>query len=435
MRRRLIILGAAAVLAAAALLFGGAFRTGTPHRAAAAGAAPPAKPTTVATIDRLEAALRVDPRDARSWAELGLAYEQRARETSDPSYYTKADRALRRALRISPRDLAATTGIGSLALSRHRFREALRYGRVARRLAPDAAAPHAIVGDALLELGRYAAAFRSFETLASLKPGVAAYARISYARELLGQTRGAIEAMRLAATTAAGDPDQAAWTHWQLGKLYWSIGRLGAAASEYRTALAVSPGYAAALDALADVEAARGRPVRALELARRAVEANPASSHFRLGLAGMYDLTGQARRAELQYRLVVKADRLLAAHGARTALETALVQADRGVRLRQTLALARQAQRERPSIDGDDVLAWALQRNGRCAEALRFSRRALRLGTRDALKFFHRGMIERCLGRRAIARTWFAAALKINPYFSLQWAPVARAALRQPASE
>ena len=94
--------------------------------------------------------------------------------------------------------------------------------------------------------------------------------------------------------------------------------------------------------------------------------------------------------------------------------------------LGRALALARQAQRARPSIDGDDVLSWALARNGRCAEALPYSRRALRLGTLDALKFFHRGMIERCLGHDSDARGWFERALRLNPQFSLLWSPVAR---------
>ena len=70
--------------------------------------------------------------------------------------------------------------------------------------------------------------------------------------------------------------------------------------------------------------------------------------------------------------------------------------------------------------------AWALARNGRCAEALRHSNRALRLGTLDAAKFFHRGMIERCLGNRAEAKSWFRRALRLNPRFSVLWAPVAR---------
>jgi len=69
---------------------------------------------------------------------------------------------------------------------------------------------------------------------------------------------------------------------------------------------------------------------------------------------------------------------------------------------------ARVGRAERPSIDGDDVLGWAFYKNGRCGEALAHSRRALRLGTHDALKIFHRGMIELCLGRRAEGRTSLA---------------------------
>jgi Flp pilus assembly protein TadD len=72
------------------------------------------------------------------------------------------------------------------------------------------------------------------------------------------------------------------------------------------------------------------------------------------------------------------------------------------------------------------VLAWALARNGRCGEARRWSQRSLRLGTRDASYFFHRGMIERCLGRNADARRWFRLALDTNPHFSLLWSPTAR---------
>ncbi|MGI8422224.1 MAG: tetratricopeptide repeat protein, partial [Gaiellaceae bacterium] len=84
---------------------------------------------------------------------------------------------------------------------------------------------------------------------------------------------------------------------------------------------------------------------------------------------------------------------------------------------------------ERPSVYGDDVLAWALERNGRCGEALHYSQRALRLGSLNALAFFHRGEIERCLGHDTVARTWFSRALALNPHFSVLWAPVARKAL------
>jgi Flp pilus assembly protein TadD len=114
----------------------------------------------------------------------------------------------------------------------------------------------------------------------------------------------------------------------------------------------------------------------------------------------------------------------------RTDLETAIFDLDHGRDFPDALARARRAYVERKSIEGDDVLAWALYRNGRCAEAKRHSARALRLGTRDALKLFHRGMIERCLGRDDVGRSYLRRALETNPHFSLLYVPVAERALR-----
>ena len=425
MWRRLVYAGAAAVLAAAALLLAGSLRGERSHAArAAAPFAPPSTPQAV-NVERLQATLRTDPTDAKDWGQLGLAYEQRARETGDPAYYTKADGALHRALRLAPRDPVATSGLGSLALSRHRFRDALRLGDQALRLAPSSAAPHAIIGDALVELGRYSAAFRSFDTFAELKPGLAAYARISYGRELVGDQAGAIAAMRLAVAGGTAEPEPSAWTHWQLGKLYWATGRTKAADEQYRAALAIFPGYVYALDALAQVYAAKGDVDTAIDLEQRAANQVPLPQ-FVAGLGDLYRIDGKPKAAARQYGVIGVIDRLLVANGVRTDLETALFRVDHGLQFRATLALARRAQHERPSIDGDDVLAWALARNGHCTEALRYSRLALRLGTRDALKFFHRGMIERCLGDSAAARDWFGRALALNPHFSLLWAPVAR---------
>jgi tetratricopeptide (TPR) repeat protein len=110
-------------------------------------------------------------------------------------------------------------------------------------------------------------------------------------------------------------------------------------------------------------------------------------------------------------------------------LETALHRADVRIRARETVELARRARAARPSIHGDDALGWALARAGRCHDAVRFGERALRLGTRDPLLFFHRGYAEGCAGNRAAMREWYERALALNPEFSLRWAPVARAAL------
>ena len=423
---------AAAVTAATTLLFGGVLRgPGTEQtRAATRGFASGsltglASGGTAQLVERLQTAVRTAPQDVKSLDLLGLAYQQRARETGDPAYYTKSDGVLRRALRFQPNDLLATSGLGSLALSRHRFREALALGRRARAISPTTARNYGVIGDALVELGRYRDAFAAFDRMGTLKPSLASYARVAHARELLGDVPGAIEAMRLALDAAAGEPEASAWTSVQLGKIYWSTGRLAAAATLYRAALARFPGYVYAFDTLAQVEAARGHLRKAIVLEQRAVDTIPLPQ-FVGALGDMERVAGMEHQARRQYALIGVIQRLLVANGVKTDLETALFDVDHRIDLRRALALARLAHADRPSIDGDDVLAWALARSGRCAEALPWSKHALRLGTQDALKFFHRGAIERCLGHGAAARTWFHRALALNPHFSLLWAPVAR---------
>jgi tetratricopeptide (TPR) repeat protein len=425
-KRRLIVGGAAAAFTAVALLLGGVLDSGAPREAAAlplASALGRAAPG--ALIPQLQQRVRAHPRDVRTLGLLGLAYEQRARETGAAAYYTSSEGVLRRALRLAPDDLLATTGLGALALSRHQFRDALKLGRRAVALSPSTARGYGIVGDALVELGRYDEAFEAFNRMVSLKPSVASYARVSYARELLGDLAGAAEAMRFAVDAAGSQSESAAWAHTQLGKLYWSHGRLDAAEREYRSALSIRPGYVYALDALALVKAARGRVERGLALARRAAAAMPLPQ-FVSTLSDLLRASGDRAGALRQQALVGAIERLLRANGVKTDLEAALFDVDHGIRLPESLGRARSAHADRPSIDGDDVLSWALARTGHCLDARHYSRRALRLGTLDALKFFHRGMIERCLGNEAEARRWFRRALTTNPYFSLRWAPVAR---------
>ena len=433
MKKRFLIGSGAAVVTALTVLLGGVFATDPaakpPGRSAPAVLAERAfagfsPGNTEAEILRLEDEARAGG-GARAYALLGLAYQQRARETADTRDYARSERALRAALERDRANVYALGGLGSLALSRHRFGEALAYGRRAQRPAPTTARTYGVIGDALVELGRYDEAFRAYERMAALKPGLSSYARISHARELRGDRPGAVRAMELAIDAAGSQPEPLAWARVQLGKLHFSRGRLGAAAREYRAALAAFPGYVQALDALARVEAARGRRGRAIELEREAVERSPLPELVGY-LGDLYRAQGRPRLAREQYGLAGAIERVLVATGVKTDLETALFHVDHGLRLDAALQRARRAQRERPSIQADDVLSWALARTGRCGEAQRFSRRALRLGTLDAPTYFHRGMIERCLGNGDEARTWFRRALALNPHFSLLWSPVAR---------
>ncbi len=433
MRNRIVIL-VVVIAAAAGALFGGVFRESSSAASAALAGAQAAEDfkagfslnaSTASLVADLQSRLQANPKDEHSYVLLGLAYQQRARETGDPSYYPRSEGALRRALALDSKDYLAVSGLGSLALSRHRFREALTLGEQARKLNPHSARAYGVIGDAYVELGRYTEAFRTFDRMSKLRPSLASYARVSYGRELIGHTAAAIRAMKLAVDAATGAAEPAAWTHVQLGKLYWNHGRLAPAEREYRLALQVFPGYAYGLDALAQVLAAKGDLRQAIAVERRAVDAMPLPQYV-AALGDLYRVSGRPALARQQYALIGAIERLLAANGVRTDLEIALFQVDHGIALEHALARARLGRAERPSIDGDDVLAWALARNGHCAEALPYSHRALRLGTQDALKFFHRGMIERCLRHTRASRVWLGRALALNPHFSLLWSPVAK---------
>jgi tetratricopeptide (TPR) repeat protein len=430
-----ILIGLAALVGAGFVaFFGGAFSSAPTTPATALAGSQSAEDfkagfalnaSTAQLVASLQSTLQLKPKDEHSWALLGLAYQQRARETGDPSYYTKADGALHQALALNPKDYLVYSGLGSLALSRHRFRQALTLGEQAHELAPRIAMNYGVVGDALIELGRYPQAFRTFDEMVHIQPSLTSYSRISYARELLGRTARAIKAMKLAVDAATDTKEPLAWTHVQLGKLYFSHGRYLDAAREQTLALQIFPGYAYGLDALAQTRAAQGRYATAIALERQAVNAIPLPQYVSY-LGDLYRVTGRPVLAQRQYSLIGAIDRLLRANGVRTDVDIALFLADHSIRLKQALVRARLGRAERPSIDGDDVLAWTLERNGMCGEALHFSKLALHLGTQDALKFFHRGMIERCLGHAASAQAWFERALALNPRFSLLWAPVAK---------
>src|SRR5213592_430625 len=195
MRTRASLVLAAVGLAAAAALFGGVLggsRAGggvvSPEPATAErlvnGFAPPWN--TEAYVAELEQRVAANGRDPQALMLLGLAYQQRVRETGDPSYYPRSEEALRRSLTLAPKNYLAVTGLAALAASRHRFEDARTLAEQAVRLNPRSAEAYGVLGDSLVELGRYREAFARFDRMASLRPALASYSRVSYARELLG---------------------------------------------------------------------------------------------------------------------------------------------------------------------------------------------------------------------------------------------------------
>src|ERR687898_327595 len=342
------------------------------------------------------AAVRAAPESADARALLGDAYVTKARATGDPSLYARADRVLDTALRRDPRNVAALVGAGTLAGLRHDFREQLRLGLEARQVAPALARPYTVIADAQIELGRYSDAARSIQRLVDLKPGLPAYARVSYYRELTGDQAGAVRAMRFAAS-AGGAPESLAYVQALTGNLELARGHSGAARDAYMASLRTVPGYSDALEGLARVDAARG-DLRGSAARLRRLAPNRPPARALAFLAELELAMGHpraARRHVMAARTQFARDR---AGGGLPDAEAVLLEANHGSAAR-AVRVGRRVWRAKPSIRSADALGWALTRAGRPREGLAWARRALRTGSVDPMIRAHAGLAARRAGR------------------------------------
>jgi tetratricopeptide (TPR) repeat protein len=356
-----------------------------------------------------------DPQSVETLSQLSSLYVQKARETGDPSYYARAESVLQQASTIAADDEQVLAGRSALALARHDFAEALA---IAERLPRDSAGTQGLLGDALVELGRYDEAFAAFDRMAAIKPDSAALARIAYARELTGDRPGAVEAMSEAAEYAGSRGENAAWLRVQLGHLHFGGGDLDGAGRVYAEAEAALPGYVHALAGLGRVAAARGEYDDAIDRYRQVTELFPLPEYV-IALGDVYAAAGQSDEAERQYALVEAIATLFEENGVNTDLDLALFFADHGDNSPERVRRAREAYARQPSVHAADVLSWVLYKAGYIDEAREYSRLALRFGTQDALMIHHAGIIARAAGELTAARSHLSRALEINPYFSL----------------
>ena len=340
------------------------------------------------SIPMMEERLKEEPNSPKWNAALGQSYLQRARESGDPSFYSKAEALFERALAVNPKSMEAMLGKATLSMARHDFRKARALAETAIALNPDVVATYGVLTDALVEIGDYDAAVKALEQMVRRKPNLSSYSRVSYVRELMGDTEGAIQAMRMAVDSGSPYAENTAWCMVQLGNLYLNSGNLGEADLQYQSALARFPDYAHALGGSARLAMARNDWAKASHYYQLAMDRIPLPE-FAIGLGEVYERMGRTAEAKSQFDLVEAIQRIHRANGVSTDIEMALFDADRGRNLDRALEAASREWSRRKSVRVADVYAWTLYRSGRFSEAQRMMQQALRLGTRDPLLLRH----------------------------------------------
>lgn len=402
-------------------------------RAAVTGGAPAGLSDLAVLIGEQETRVRERPRDAGAWALLGTAYVEQGRRLADAAFYPTAEQALRTSLRVRPRgNVPALEGLAALANARRDFPAAREWAEAAQQGNARRWTTYPQLIDAYTGLGDHKAVKRTLDRLMELHAGPAVQARAAAVYRDLGWREDAAAVLSDAAAAAEQPAERAAWLE-RAGQLAWERGDLAVALRHFTEARRADPDQRAAQAGQARTLAALGRTSEALSAYRAALTNQPAPE-YTLELGELYESLRLGQSAQEQYDLLRDQVRGAAADGVDGELLLGRLEADHGD-AQEAVRVLREEWRRQPSTAVADALGWALHRTGEDEEALKLATRATEAreggGERNALYAYHRGMIERSLGREGPARRHLDEALRINPYFSPLYAPAARAALEE----
>jgi tetratricopeptide (TPR) repeat protein len=288
-------------------------------------------------------------------------------------------------------------------LSQHRFADAIKQAQSLQARDPRDAWNYGAMGDGYLELGDYDRAFAAFDRMGQLQPGPSVYARVAYALELKGDLTGALESMKQASDgTTPNDAEAQAWHFAQLGSLLLQQGRAGEARLQFERAAATFPNHPLAIAGLARVKAFEKDFSAARLLCQQLLAQAPTPDMAAL-IGDLSRELGDADGAEQYYRMSEQIERAAWSNGPRQPQNLARLFADHDRNIPEAIALAEEALQTRNDIFTDDTAAWAYFKAGRLEDARRWSKQALRTGTRDARILSHAAAIDAGLSATAKA--------------------------------
>jgi tetratricopeptide (TPR) repeat protein len=380
---------------------------------------------------KIEAARRgiaENPQKYQFYNDLALALVRRARETSDPGYYTEAEDAVNKSLRLNPDNFEAQKLRVVLLLGRHEYAKAKQEARALNKRIPDDVLVWGYLADADIALGNYNDAEKSAQWMLDLRPGnipgLMVGARL---RALFGDFDGAIDFLNSAyQQSLPNETEELAYYLVQMADLDLAAGKTEQAANLLGQALRLFPGYDMAIVSMACVRTAQGRFGKALDLLR---DRNPKAveSHGLWELARALDRVGRRPEADAAYRHFEEQALAHVNQDDNANHDLVFYYADHARRPADALRIAQLEVERRHNVETLDAFGWALYANARYADASVQMNKVLAVGVRDALFFYHAGMIQAALRQNSDAARYFKQSLDLNPFSEVTVA--ARAAL------
>ena len=335
-------------------------------------------------------ALDADPTSAIAMGQLAALHLQRAREGGTWDDYLKAEEFARRSLgKRTNRNASTAVTLVSVLLAQHRFTEARDVATELVERESDIPQYRATLGEVAMELGDYAVADSMFRSVWQQRSALSIAPRVARWLELTNHVREARALLVSSRDDAVSRREVAketkAWFQMRVGDLELRSGHQHAAEEAFRAGLAIEPDDPRLLAAMARLADSRGDHQAVIVWGERAIglQLDPAT----LGLVGnAYAALGDSAKSAEYFKTLEVAVSMQpgAYHRA-----WSLFLLDHGYRVNEVLLKAQAELRDRKDIYGYDIVAWALEKSGRHAEAQDAMRIALRLNTPDPLLARH----------------------------------------------
>ncbi len=395
---------------------------------------PQKKTASDAEIAKWEARVKANVNEDASWVNLGDALMQKARETADAGYYTLAEEAYNKALKIKPHSDTAMTGLAWVNGGRHEFEKSIDWAQKAIALDPKNNLAYGIVGDAQVEMGNYDDAFTSYQKMLDIRPDISSYSRGAHLLNITGNTLKANWLMTKAIQMGGPYAENTSWCRAQLALILFNEGAVMPAEKVLEEALKNSPNNYQVLAAMGKVKAAKKDYTAAIDCYQKSAAIAPMHDTI-ASLGDLYTLTGKSDEANKQYALLETIHTLNKSKGVRGDMQMAQFYADHDRNLEVALSEAKDEYSTRKNVFAADTLAWCLYKNGKFEEAKDMIKKALSHHTPDARFAFHAGMIYEKLGNRHLAQECLYKALSLNPNFSPVYASIAESEYQKLGSE
>ncbi len=358
--------------------------------------------------DKAIASLKNNPDDLRQFISLASVYISEGRITGNSGYYSNAaikvlnrvtnEHAANKELEFEALNLKSV-----VLLNMHQFKEALDVAEEAVAINSMNSGIYGALVDANVEMGHYDDAVKDCDKMLGLRPDLRSYSRASYLRQIYGDNKGAIAAMKMAVEAGGPGDESTEWARVMLGNLYLNTGNNDSASFAYRTSLMYRPEYPYALAGLAKVAQSEKNYDSAIALTKHAIKLM-SQPMFVLQLADLYELKNDTVKAnEVRNDVITlllegekdQADQVVKHN---TNRELAMAYIDAGAADKAIKYALNDLAMRPDNIDANELAAWAYYKSGRYAEAQKYAAKSMRTNSKNAISLYRNGMIYAAAG-------------------------------------